>query len=305
MQTMVAIGGFDNMSVAEELACRFNSLLKEGLPDATEEHGIRQYYPRALDQANGANLDREACFIDNSTRVAYASTRSLFAPAVTEGLYRSIDSFLLASVRPDAEANILDVGCGTGRTIYDCAPLLPKALFVGLDRSLPMCRRARQILVEGQHIPLPSLGRQGFPNLVFREAKDLKNVVIVQGSAVELPFRTDICDALTSTMLIDRVADPQSAIAEMVRVTKPGGTIILATPLNLAQQEKWAILGDLNKLEQAVSEAGTQVREKFDGLIYREIIDARGNCSEWCVCVIVAEKRQAVVATTGVSRNGG
>jgi ubiquinone/menaquinone biosynthesis C-methylase UbiE len=287
------------MPVAEELRFRLNSLLKEGLSESAEEHGIPQYYPRAIEHLSQAQLDREAGFIDNSTRVAYSSKSSLFAPATTEGLYRTVDSLLLASVRMDAEANILDVGCGTGRTIYDCAPLLSRALFVGLDRSLAMCKRAKEILVEGHPIPLPSLARQGFSNLVFREAKSLANVVIVQGSAGDLPFRSGSFDAITSTMLIDRVVDPRSAIAEMVRVTKPGGTVIMATPLNLAQPEKWDFLGDVNRLAEAVSDAGTDVREKFDGLVYREIIDARGNYSEWCVCVIVAGKRGAALGTKG------
>lgn len=278
------------MMAASNLEHRFNALLKEGLPRAEEESGIRQYHPRAAGDVRATNPDREASYADSSTRVAYAFKGSLSAPASTEGLYRTVDSLLLSCVRWDAQVDILDLGCGTGRTIYDCAPLLSRAMFVGMDRSVSMCKRAKQVLLDGQPIPLPGLENQGLPNVVFRHARTLTNVVIVQGSALDLPFRAEAFDAVASTMMVDRVGDPARAIVEMVRVTKPGGSLIIATPLNLAGAERWSRFGDLEKLACFVAGAGTQVQERFDGLVYREVIDAHGNFSEWCVSVVLASK---------------
>jgi demethylmenaquinone methyltransferase / 2-methoxy-6-polyprenyl-1,4-benzoquinol methylase len=48
---------------------------------------------------------------------------------------------------------------------------------------------------------------------------------LVAGRGEELPFADDIFDALTFTYLLRYVSDPAATIAELARVTKPGGVV--------------------------------------------------------------------------------
>jgi len=51
-----------------------------------------------------------------------------------------------------------------------------------------------------------------------------------QGSAERLPFPDDTFDYITSFQTLEHVSDPANAIAEMVRVTRPGGAIHIMCP---------------------------------------------------------------------------
>ncbi len=55
-----------------------------------------------------------------------------------------------------------------------------------------------------------------------------------QGSAESLPFADASFDLVTCQTLLIHVRDPSAVIAEMVRVTKPGGLVLAAEPNNRA-----------------------------------------------------------------------
>lgn len=103
-----------------------------------------------------------------------------------------------------AEAReVLDVGCGIGigpayiaRT-HGCR-------VVGVDRSPRMIDWAR---------------RQ------TREEDVVDRVTLLVADVLELPFDDDRFDVVIAESVIAFVADKQRAIAEMVRVTKPGGYV--------------------------------------------------------------------------------
>jgi ubiquinone/menaquinone biosynthesis C-methylase UbiE len=94
----------------------------------------------------------------------------------------------------------LDVGCGNGaftQAIVDrCAP----AAVDGIDPSEGQLAFAR--------------GRPAAKIAKFR-----------QGDAMELPYPDRSFDAATMALVIFFVPDPAKGVAEMVRVTRPGGTI--------------------------------------------------------------------------------
>ena len=56
----------------------------------------------------------------------------------------------------------------------------------------------------------------------------------VQGDAEALPFDDGTFDLVTCQTVLIHVADPQAVIREFVRVTKPGGQVIVAEPNNRA-----------------------------------------------------------------------
>ncbi|GAB4178467.1 MAG: class I SAM-dependent methyltransferase [Thalassobaculales bacterium] len=98
---------------------------------------------------------------------------------------------------------ILDVGCGTGLAL----PLFRRdADVVGIDASPDMLRRAQRRVVR----------------------KRLGNVVgLVEMDALNMAFPDDSFDAVLGMHIASVVADPFRLIAEMKRVCRPDGDIIL------------------------------------------------------------------------------
>lgn len=103
---------------------------------------------------------------------------------------------------------VLDVGCGPG--IDTCAiaeSVGPDGQVIGLDYDPEMVVLAQQ--------------RARQHNYVDR-------VEHLTGSATALPFNDDYFDSCRSDRLFMHLAQPVTAAAEMVRVTKPGGRVLIA-----------------------------------------------------------------------------
>jgi len=107
----------------------------------------------------------------------------------------------LASLGDVTGKTILLAGIGTGLDI----PLLPKgARYIGLDRTPAMLRRAK------------------------RMAEQTGRVVSLQiGDAMRLPYRDAVFDAVILHLIVAVVPDPCAALAEAVRVVKPGGRLLI------------------------------------------------------------------------------
>lgn len=80
-----------------------------------------------------------------------------------------------------------------------------------------------------------------------RRHGDVKNVTFVEADAMNLPFADDEFDAVTISYGLRNVADPRAAIAEMLRVTKPGGTLVISefsTPPNAVFRALYGFYND-------------------------------------------------------------
>jgi len=109
----------------------------------------------------------------------------------------------LARYLPDSSgARVLEVGCGTGRLLH----LLNRrgAQFYGLDSSERMLRRCME-----------------------KVCASCGQVYVVQGDAEMLPFRDASFDVTYTINVIQWLPDPRPTIAEMYRVTRPGGIVIV------------------------------------------------------------------------------
>lgn len=60
-----------------------------------------------------------------------------------------------------------------------------------------------------------------------RRHGDVANLSFVQADAMALPFDDDEFDAVTISFGLRNVRDPRAALAEMLRVTAPGGTLVV------------------------------------------------------------------------------
>jgi SAM-dependent methyltransferase len=96
--------------------------------------------------------------------------------------------------------SVLDVGCGTGVLSLAIAEKTGASKIVGIDLSQGFIDYAR--------------GKSKDPRLAFE-----------QGDAQKLPHANDSFDRSMAMLVIQFVPDKLKAIAEMKRVTKPGGAI--------------------------------------------------------------------------------
>jgi ubiquinone/menaquinone biosynthesis C-methylase UbiE len=108
---------------------------------------------------------------------------------------------LLAPLAPDLRA--LDAGCGTGALAYALAPHVGEV--VGVDESEAFLAAARE------HAP---------PNCVF-----------VQGDVQALPFGYGEFDISGCVRVLHHVHRPELVVAELARVTRPGGRILVVDQL--------------------------------------------------------------------------
>jgi len=130
----------------------------------------------------------------------------------TGSLVREYESrLLLEMARPARGERILDVGCGTG--IFTLDLLAAGARVTGLELSRPMLRRAGK---KASGLPFS----------------------MVQGDMRGLPFADRSFDKTVSVTAIEFIEDARAAVAELFRVTRPGGCIVVACLNSLSP---WAV----------------------------------------------------------------
>lgn len=120
---------------------------------------------------------------------------------------------------------VLDIGCGKGRFAKVLVDRYPRASLVGFDLAEAMLR----------HVPA--------------------NVRACAGSMTQLPFRSGAFDCVYATESLEHAVDIETAVAEMCRVAKPGGRIVIIDKnsqqwgrLQTPAWERWFGRKELEKL---------------------------------------------------------
>ncbi len=132
-----------------------------------------------------------------STQRYYDDFSSHYDDGRDRGYHALIDRIEAGLVAEHAPgARVLEVGCGTGLLLSRIAPIASRA--VGVDLSPGMIARARD-----------------------------RGLNVVRGSAVALPFADASFDVVYSFKVLAHVPDIDTALREAVRVTRPGGVMLL------------------------------------------------------------------------------
>lgn len=212
-----------------------------------------------------------------------------------EGFYRTINELGFSAPLPqDSIQRVLEIGCGVGRTTCDYARHYPEAFVVGLDYSPRLLEYAYQMVIGDAAATEKTvsivLDQEGY-GTVEAPSFCVPNACFVQGSALDLPFASERFDLVVSPNLIDRVSEPIQMLREAARVLRPGGYFIIADPFNWKNQPTWwGEIQTVDALANCVAQCGLTIDLAFDGLVYREVLDARGAYTEWPVAVIRARK---------------
>jgi SAM-dependent methyltransferase len=121
--------------------------------------------------------------------------------ARSEPAYAAYKTRIGQLLRPVERGRYLEVGTGTGADALALAELFGVSV-VGVDVSRTMVEEARRRGLREAHV----------------------------GSAEALPFEGSSFDGCWADRTFQHLADPDAALAEMTRVTKSGGRIVIADP---------------------------------------------------------------------------
>ncbi len=174
---------------------------------------------------------------------ARQAERLSVAPAFTDA---DVLEKIRAAVAPKATMRVLDLGCGPG--IVAAALAASAREVVALDLTPEMLEKVRQRC---------------------RDA-GLHNVRCQLGTAEELPFDDGSFDGVVSRLTFHHFPDTSRVLGEMVRVTQPGGRIVVADVVSSENTEEAALHNALEILRDP-----SHVRMLSPGEL-RRLIEAAG-----------------------------
>ncbi len=119
---------------------------------------------------------------------------------------------------------LLDIGCGFGRHSYEA--LRRGADVVSSDFALP-----ELIEVDGLVSAMESEG----------ELPDGVSSASCNSDVTQLPFPDDSFDRIIASEILEHIDDDVAALAELVRVLRPGGTLAATVPSHLPERVCWAL----------------------------------------------------------------
>ena len=132
-----------------------------------------------------------------------------------------------------AGETVLDLGCGFGRHAYEA--LRRNAHVVACDLGLDELRQVRSI------------------GAAMRADGELSDQVVLEtanGDATMLPFADGSFDRIIASEVMEHIDDDEGALAELVRVLRPGGVLAVTIPARVPERICWALSDDYHAPNQ-------------------------------------------------------
>lgn len=140
---------------------------------------------------------------------------------------------------------VLDLGCGFGRHAYEA--LRRGASVVACDLGVDELRQVRAVagvMHDAGHVGPTEVG---VGTVVLETAN---------GDARRLPFADGAFDRVIASEVMEHIDDDDTAMAELTRVLRPGGTIAVTVPSLFPEKVCWSLSEDYH----APKAAGGHVR---------------------------------------------
>ena len=201
-----------------QVDARRHGALDEEMPPGTQADGLPDYYRQNFHfQSDGWLSENSAALYDTQVEVLFTGA----ADVMRRRALAPIAAWL--ADRNQREVRALDVGCGTGRLLAALHGAWPGMKLTGIDLSRPYLDEARR--------------------LVGRTAR----VKLEEAAAESLPFAEASLDLAVSSFLLHELPKEirAKAIAEMARVVKPGGLVVIVDSLQKGDRPDWNGLLDL------------------------------------------------------------
>ncbi len=176
-----------------------------------DQDGYPNYYLQNFHyQTDGYLSDMSANLYDLQVEILFNGAADAMRRRILAPLKEGLQAF---SQLPPQQLKVLDIACGTGRSLRMIRGALPKAALFGTDLSPAYLRKANQLLSE---IPgeLPQL---------------------LQANAEKLPYLDNHFQGLTSVFLFHELpaSARQEVINEAFRVLQPGGVFIICDSMQV------------------------------------------------------------------------
>ncbi len=223
-----------------QVDARRHGTLDDELPPGTQADGLPDYYRQNFHfQSDGWLSDHSAALYDTQVEVLFTGA----ADAMRRRALAPIATWLQGRNQRDVRG--LDVGCGTGRLLASLHSAWPGVKLSGIDLSQPYLEEARR--------------------LIGRTAR----VKLDEAAAEALPFDDASLDLVVSSFLLHELPKEIRAqvLAEMARVLKPDGLIVIVDSLQKGDHPEWDGLLDL-------------FPHYFHEPYYAEYVG--GSLEEWC-----------------------
>jgi len=195
--------------------------------------------------------------------LAYLSRYLPLLMAPSAPLRRAIRGALQEHLRAPARLAV-ELGCGVGvdlRTLADFADEV-----IGIDLSIAGLRAAQKQLA-GEPVPLlRRIEGRSFTSDDPIHLPAVEGVYLAVGNALDPPLYAEVADVVLAVNLLDTVSDPLTLMGQIDAILKPGGLLILTTPLSWNEDitdperalgggvdERWALLGTAAGLVELLS----------------------------------------------------
>ena len=127
---------------------------------------------------------------------------------------------------------VIDMGCGAGRHAFE------------------MYRRGADVIAFDQDADELSDVSDLFAAMRDAgEVPDGAEADTKQGDALSLPFADEEFDRVVASEVLEHIPEDETAIAELVRVLRPGGTLAVTVPRWLPERICWALSDQYHEVE--------------------------------------------------------
>lgn len=148
---------------------------------------------------------------------------------ISEMVLRTPEDILMEQVQGTRYNVGLDLGCGQGGFVQRMSEHCN--LVFGVDNHPYLAMLANELLPTTE-IPVRYFIPEDGPRLEIMEKAPVENARVLCADVMALPFAEETFDWIHCGHFLDLTIDPTTAMVNIIKLLKPGGTLSIASPLD-------------------------------------------------------------------------